>query len=72
MAIINTLEGLVNGLLAEKHMTKAELAETLGIRSTQTLNTKLDGTSELSLREAIGLADFCEVSIEEICTLAFA
>ncbi len=72
MAIISTLEGLVNGLLAEKHMTKAELAETLGIRSTQTLNTKLDGTSELSLREAIGLADFCEVSIEEICTLAFA
>ena len=72
VAIINTLEGLVNGLLAEKHVTKAELAQTLGIRSTQTLNTKLDGTSELSLREAQGLAEFCGVSIEDICNLAFA
>ncbi len=72
MAVINTLDGFVNGLLAEKHVTKAELAELLGIRSTQTLNTKLNGTSELSLREAQSLAKFCGVSIEDICSLAFA
>ncbi len=72
MAIISTLEGFVTGRMREQKVTKAELAERLGVKSTQTLNTKLDGTSELSLREAKSLADFCGVSIEEICTLAFA
>ena len=72
MAIISTLEGFVTGRMREKKVSKAELAEIVGVKSTQTLNTKLDGTSELSLREAQSLADFCGVSIEEICTLAFA
>lgn len=67
MAKANTLVGLVSGLMAEKHVTKAELAERLGIKSTQTLKTKLDGTSELSLREAKGLADFCDMSLEDLC-----
>ncbi len=67
----NTLVGLVNGLMAEKRVTKAELANLLGIKSTQTLNTKLDGTSELSLREAKGLADFCGVTLEDLCSLCF-
>ena len=72
MAIISTLEGFVAGRLSEKNVTKAELAQILGVKTTQTLNTKLDGTSELSLREAQALADFCDVSIDEICSLAFA
>lgn len=72
MAIISTLEGFVTGRMREQKVSKAELAEIVGVKSTQTLNTKLDGTSELSLREAQNLADFCGVSIEEICTLAFA
>lgn len=72
MASTKTLIGLVSGNMAEKHIAKAELAARLHIRSTQTLNNKLNGTSELSLREAKGLADFCDVSLEEICLLVFA
>lgn len=72
MAAISTLEGFVNGRLAERKASKAELASFLGLKTTQTLNTKLDGTSELSLKEAQNLAAFCGVSIEYICDLAFA
>ena len=72
MATISTLEGFVAGRMTEKQVTKAELAQIVGVKTTQTLNTKLDGTSELSLREAKSLADFCGVSIEDICSLAFA
>ena len=71
MAIISTLEGFVVGRMKEKKVSKAELAEIVGVKTTQTLNTKLDGTSELSLREAQSLASFCDVSIEDICSLAF-
>ena len=71
MTTINTLVGLVNGRMSEKKVTKTELAQLIGVKSTQTLNTKLDGTSELSLREAQHLAEFCDVSIEYICELAF-
>ena len=72
MAIIGTLEGFVIGRMTEKRVTKAELAQIVGVKTTQTLGTKLDGTSELSLREAQNLANFCGVSIEDICSLAFA
>jgi DNA-binding XRE family transcriptional regulator len=72
MAVISTLEGFVNGRMSEKNVTKAELAQLIGVKTTQTLNTKLDGTSELSLREAKSLATFCGVSLEDICSLAFA
>ena len=72
MTGINTLEGLVSCCMAEKKVSKAELAQILGVKTTQTLNTKIDGSSELSLREAKSIADFCGVSIEEICSLAFA
>lgn len=72
MAIISTLEGFVTGRMREQKVSKAELAKIVGVKSTKTLNTKLDGTSELSLREAQSLAAFCGVSIEEICSLAFA
>lgn len=72
MLTITTLEGFVTARLNEKKVTKAELAQIMGLKTTQTLNTKLDGTSEMSLREAQNLAAFCDVSIEDICTLAFA
>lgn len=72
MAHIETLEGLVACRLAEKRVSKAELAQLIGVKTTQTLNTKLDGSSELSLREARGLADFCDVSVETIVELALA
>lgn len=72
MANVGTLEGFVIGRMTERKVSKAELAQILGVKTTQTLGTKLDGTSELSLREARNLADFCGVSIEEICDLAFA
>lgn len=72
MVVINTLEGLVNGRMSEKNVSKQELARIVGVKSTQTLNTKLKGSSELSLREAQRLAEFCGVSVEDICALAFA
>jgi DNA-binding XRE family transcriptional regulator len=71
MAIISTLEGFVIGRMKEKKVSKAELAQIVCVKTTQTLNTKLEGTSELSLREAQSLANFCGVSIEDICSLAF-
>lgn len=71
MATISTLSGFVSGILAEKRVTKADLAQCLGIQTTQTLNTKLEGQSDFSLREAKKLAAFCGVSIEEICTLVY-
>ena len=72
MAIISTLEGFVLGRMNEKKVSKAELAQIIGVKTTQTLNTKLDGTSELTLKEAQSLANFCGVSIEDICDLVFA
>lgn len=72
MAHIETLEGLVACRLAEKNVSKAELAQIVGVKTTQTLNTKLDGSSELSLREARNLASFCDVSVETIVELALA
>ena len=72
MATATTLIGLVIGRMAETHTTKAELANLLDIKSTQTLNTKLDGTSELSFREAMKLAEFCGVSLEDIGALCFS
>lgn len=72
MAIISTLEGFVLGRMNEKKVSKAELAKIIGVKTTQTLNTKLDGTSELTLKEAQNLANFCGVSIEDICDLVFA
>ena len=68
----NTLTGLVAGSLAENRTTKATLASRLGIKSVQTLNTKLDGTSELSLSEAKMIADFCGVTLEYVAELALA
>lgn len=71
MATVNTLTALVNGTLAEKGITKNELAAMLGISTTATLGKKLDGTSDLSLKEAKGLADFCSISVDEVCELAY-
>lgn len=71
MATVNTLTGLVNGALAEKGVTKAELASALGISSYDTLGKKLDGTSGLSLFEAKALARFCDISVDELCTLVY-
>ena len=72
MASIGTLEGFVGGCMAEKKISKGELAQLLGFKTTQTLNTKLDGSSELSLKEAKSLAEFCGVTIEDIAELAFS
>lgn len=71
MATIKTLEGLVAACLAETKTSKAELAEALGIATTATLNAKLSGASELTLREGIALAEFCDVEVQDICELAF-
>ena len=71
MALVRSLEGLVGARLAETKTSKQQLAEQIGVSTTATLNAKLSGTSELSLREGQALAEFCEVSVQEICRLAF-
>ena len=71
MATVNTLTALVNGAIAEKGITKAELANALGINTYDTLNKKLEGSSELSLFEARALANFCGTSVDELCELVY-
>lgn len=70
MATVKTLEGFVTARMREKKVSKQQLANIIGVKTTQTLNTKLDGSSELSLVESRKLADFCDVSLDEICVLA--
>ena len=72
MKTVRTLEGFVVGCMTDKKISKAELAQIVGVKTTRTLSTKLNGTSELSLREAQNLAAFCDVSVEDIAALAFA
>lgn len=71
MTLVKSLEGLVGARLAETKTSKQQLAEWIGVNTTATLNAKLSGASELSLREGQALADFCGVSVQEICKLAF-
>lgn len=71
MAYIATLEGLVAARLAETKTSKQQLADAIGVRSTVTLNAKLAGASELTLREGRALAEFCGVSVQDVCELAF-
>ena len=71
MATVSTLEGLVAARLAETKTSKQQLANMLGINMTATLNAKITGASELSLREGQALAEFCGVSVQTICELAF-
>lgn len=71
MAHIETLEGLVAARLAETRTSKQQLADVIGIRSTNTLNAKLSGASELTLREGQALADFCGIDVQTVCELVF-
>lgn len=71
MATVNTLTALVNGVIAEKGITKIELANAMGITTYDTLTKKLDGSSELVLSEARVLAKFCGTSVDELCELVY-
>lgn len=69
MASIDSLTGIVAATLAERHVSKQELASLMGLKSVQTLNAKLDGASELSLSEGKRLADFIGCTLDEIGAL---
>ncbi|MBQ6102161.1 MAG: helix-turn-helix transcriptional regulator [Atopobiaceae bacterium] len=71
MAHITTLEGLVAARLAETKTSKQQLADAIGVKSTATLNAKIAGTSELTLREGQALAEFCDVDVQDVCELVF-
>jgi len=56
--------------LANSDDTKQSIAERIGFKSVQTLNSKLDGTSEISLNEAVEFSKILGVGIDEICNMA--
>ena len=55
----------LKGLLVEKNVTKQELAQILKI-SVSTLNFKINGKSDFSVREAKIVSKFLGKTIEEI------
>lgn len=66
-----SLNGYVSARLAETNTTKQRLADSMGIKTVATLNTKLNGESDLTLNEAIALADFLNISVDNICELLY-
>lgn len=66
-----SLNGYVSARLTETNTTKQKLADSMGIKTVATLNTKLNGDSELTLVEAITLAKFLNISIEDICEMLY-
>ncbi len=55
----------LKGLMAEKNMTQQELAQILQI-SISTLNFKINGRSDFSVKEAKKVSNFFGKTIEEI------
>lgn len=66
-----SLSGYVSARLTETNTTKQKLADSMGIKTVATLNTKLCGDSDLTLKESIVLANFLNISIEDICSLLY-
>ena len=66
---MKTLEGLVGAYLAESHTTKKSLADYIGC-TPETLNSKLAGRSDLTIRDARKLAAAMNRTVEEICAVA--
>lgn len=65
----NTLDGAAASILKETHRDKGALAEHLNV-SGVTLKRKLEGESELMLSEAVALAEFLGLSLQEVADLA--
>lgn len=68
---IETLDGLVAAHLRETGTTRLELAEVVGVKSGTTLNQKLTGNSELSLSEAVNLASWLGITVQDLCSIVF-
>ncbi len=64
-----TLDGAAASILKETKRDKGELAAHLNV-SGMTLKRKLEGDSELMLSEAVALADFLGLSLQEVADLA--
>ena len=57
---------LVGAYMLKEHVTKRQLADYLGLKSTTTLNNKLQGLSEFSLSEAGRLASLLGCKIDDL------
>jgi len=60
------LDGLVTAKIREIGTTRQNLADSMGIKTVATLNAKVTGNSELSLKEAFVLSRFLGTTIDEI------
>ncbi|MDU5356763.1 MAG: hypothetical protein E6148_01785 [Atopobium minutum] len=70
---MNSLEGLVSGLLAETHTTRKALAANMGC-TPETLKNKLNGRAAFTVRDAYVIASTLggdtEKTFNEVCHLA--
>ena len=58
--------------LATSKTTKQALCELMGVKTTNTLNAKLEGTSEMSVPEALALAKAMGTDVNHIADLLYA
>ena len=65
----NTLDGAAAAILKETKRSKGELADFLGVTA-NTLKKKLEGESDLMLSEAVGIAEFLGLTLQEVADLA--
>ena len=57
---------LTGAYMLKEHVTKRQLADYLGFKSTNTLNNKLEGLSEFSLSEAGRLASLLGCTVDDL------
>lgn len=63
---MNKIIELTGAYMLREHVTKRQLADYLGFKSTTTLNNKLEGLSEFSLAEAGRLASLLGCTIDDL------
>lgn len=66
---MKTLVGEVASKIATTKTSKQQLAARMGV-TTVTLDRKLSGKSELMLSEAVALASFLDMTLQEVADLA--
>lgn len=68
---MKTLVGEVASKIAVTKTSKQQLAARMGV-TTVTLDRKLSGKSELMLSEAVALASFLDMTLQEVADIAAA
>ena len=62
---VDKIVELTGAYMLKEHVTKRQLADYLGFKSTTTLNNKLAGLSEFSLEEAGRLASLLGCTVDD-------